>query len=144
MSARPLRKLMEDAAPITCPSLNLLVVYEDAGARARVEEVYESLTRQFSKDFCFGCTWCGFEDLTDPRVAGDTARVAAEADLILFSANAHTEPPSVVKAWVESWIARKKVRESALGGLLNRTETGDGKGMPIQAYLTDVARRGGM
>jgi hypothetical protein len=135
---------MEDVAPVTCPSLNVLVVSEDAGARERVKEVYENLERQFSKEFCFGSSWYDFDGLNDGRIAGDAARAAAEADLVLFSANAHIEPPESVKKWVETWIDRKQPGECALGGLLNRTPSGDGKGMPIQAYLTDVARRGGM
>ena len=144
MSAKPLANLTEDISPINCFSLNVLVVYEDAGARARVEKVYESLTGQFSKDFCFGATWCGFQELKDPLVALETARAAADADLILFSASARIEPPTMLKAWVESWIARKRGRDGALGGLLNRTGADDGKTIPIQAYLTEVARRTGM
>jgi hypothetical protein len=135
---------MEDVATVTCPSLNVLVVSEDATARERVKEVYENLERQFSKEFCFGASWYDFDALNDARTAGDAARAAAEADLILFSASAHIEPSATVKKWVESWIDRKQPGECALGGLLNRTPSGDGNGMPIQAYLTDVARRGGM
>jgi hypothetical protein len=135
---------MEDVAPVTCPSLNVLIVSEDASARERVKEVYENLEKQFSKEFCFGSSWYDFDCLNDARTAGDAARAAAEADLILFSASAHSEPPESVKRWIESWIERKQPGECALGGLLNRSTSGDGKGMPIQAYLTDVARRGGM
>jgi hypothetical protein len=135
---------MEDVAPVTCPSLNVLILSEDDSARERVKEVYENLEQQFSKEFCFGSSWFDFEGLTDARTAGDAARAAVEADLILISANAHIEPPETVKRWVESWLDRKHPGECALGGLLNRPASEDGKGMPIQAYLTDVARRGGM
>jgi hypothetical protein len=135
---------MEDVAPITCPSLNVLIVSEDASARERVKEVYENLEQQFSREFCFGSSWYDFDGLNDARTAGDAARAAAEADLILFSANAHIEPPDNIKKWVESWIDRKRPGECALGGLINRTPSGDGKGMPIQVYLTEIARRAGM
>jgi hypothetical protein len=124
--------------------LGIVVIYEDFPARLRVQQVYWMLMRELSKEFDFECSWYGYHDLKNPRAATSAKSAAANADLILFSANVETEPPPAVKTWVESWIGTKAAQDAALAALLNSETRRNRRRMPIWSYLSDIAQRAGM
>ena len=144
MSARLLNNLLEELSPVSAASLRLLIVYEDTCARALIQEIYARLAQKLSNEFEFGCAWMGFEELNSAAIATEAALAAVDADVILFSVNANTEPSAALKAWVESWILCKKPKDAALGALFNQSRPSDGRAMPFEAYLREVAQRARM
>jgi hypothetical protein len=124
--------------------LGIVVVYEHFPARLRIQQVYWMLMRELSNEFDFECSWYGYDDLQHPRTAASAKAAAANADLILFSADVESEPPPAVKTWVESWIGTKAAQDAALAALLSGQNRRKRKSMPVWNYLSDIARRAGM
>ncbi len=123
--------------------LSMVIVYEDFPARLRMQKVLWMLTRKFSRQHDFTCSWYGFDDLKNFRLAAKAHVAATAADLVLFSVNVETEPPETVKAWVESWIELKGTQDAALAALLNKKRSVPHKTSSWK-YLNQIAQRAGM
>src|SRR5215469_18601593 len=59
------------------------MVYEDPATRDYAIQLCDSLSRKFQDDLEFEFTWWGFKYLSDPEIAQQASRAAAEADLIV-------------------------------------------------------------
>lgn len=124
--------------------LGLVVVYQDSPARIRVQHVYWMLARELSNEFNLDCSWYAFQDLEHPRVASSARAAAADADLILFSADLDTKLPPAVKTWIESWINSKPAQDAALAALFTNENRRSRRSVPIWNYLNGIAQRAGM
>ena len=70
------------------------------------------------------------------------AEEASASDLVIISVHQAEGLPDEVKSWIDLWLGQKGARHAVLLALLDPAyEAVPG---PTQAYLRDVARRGGM
>jgi hypothetical protein len=128
-----------------CAPVNVVGVYQDARALARIHELNDSLSTNLAWEFDFDHgEWFGFGELGDPHLARKATSAASAADLIVFSAEANTELPSGVRIWVESWIVSKKAHEAALVALLDHRSCPIQWKTTIQAYLHQMAQEAEM
>lgn len=132
-------------SPADAPTLlSVVLVYENAAARERIEGVYAHLLGKLSKDFEFGCTWCSFYDFKDARNTAEFTAAAVDADLIVFSSHAEIEPPLPLRDWVEGWVHSKKAQDAVLAALLFQNQDSEDGPQSLHSYLREVAQRGGM
>jgi hypothetical protein len=121
-----------------------LIAYEDAATRQRAMQVCERLVQKFWKDMEFDFSWWRFDFLRDAEFARQAGRRATRSDLILFSAHARRELPSVVEKWIETWLPGRGDLDGVLVAMIGTAED-ELKGLsPIQVYLREVAQRGNM
>jgi hypothetical protein len=146
MSARSLIKPETQQQPLNLfAPLNVVGVYQDARALARIHELHDSLSANLAWEFDFDRgEWFGFGELGDPHLARKATTAASAADVIVFSAEANTELPSGVRVWVESWIVSKKAHEAALVALLDHRSCSVQWKTTVQAYLRQMAQEAEM
>ena len=123
---------------------DLLVAYDDVTTRNRALQLCDRLTKKLADDYDFKCTWWKFDHLRDTALREQAADAAAEANMIILSIHADNELPAAVKAWTETWLARKDHGKRALVTLIDGAQQ-QGQGFcPVQLYLQKVAHIGGM
>jgi hypothetical protein len=123
---------------------DLLVAYDDVTTRNRALQLCDRLTKKLADDYDFKCTWWKFDHLRDTTLREQAADAAAEANMIILSIHADKELPVAVKAWTETWLARKDHGKRALVTLIDGAQQ-QGQGFcPVQLYLQKVAHIGGM
>jgi len=100
------------AMTIPTPSENLepwrvAVFYHDATARRRAISLTDHLTRRFMAEVDFHFSWWCLQHLGDPTAAETSALSALEADIIVFSAPASSEPNATIRSWFERWVPQR-------------------------------------
>ena len=122
--------------------LVLLEAFEDSATGARVKEFRQDLFQQLGQrcqiiEHVWLCNMFRFHELQEIA-----AEEAAVADLVVIAAHDATSLSEEVKGWMDLWLRQKSTRNAVLLALLESApEEGPG---PIEVYLEDVARRGGM
>jgi len=119
-----------------------VIVYEDYPTSLRAERVYHRLIKELTDEAEFRCLWVHTDSLSIPAVVRDATRTAAMADLVVFSTHAGNELPEHVRLWIEQWLPKKSLENSALAALVGLP--GEQSGVPIHEYLRNVAERGKM
>ena len=122
----------------------VVVAYEDTATRDRAVLLCDHLVNKLWDDLDFELSWWKFDFLRDPQIAAEAAAAAGKADMVVFSAHAAQEFPPTVKTWVESWVANRDGRDSALVALIGMEEDLTKGTSPIHIYLRDVAHRAKM
>jgi hypothetical protein len=128
-------------APVTTEACEMAIVYDDGSARERAMYLCDRLATQFHKDPQFEFSWWNIRYLNDPQVAELAARVAARADLLLFSSS-RGEPPTELKRWVKAWLPRRRGHGGALVTWVNRSA--ETVATQLELYLKGVAQEGEM
>jgi hypothetical protein len=122
--------------------LAFLAIFEDSITGTRVKEFRQSLSR----DLGGGCrivehVWL-FNTLRLRELREIAAEEAAGSDLIIISAHRSDALPDEVRDWIELWVRPILRHPAVLLALLDPTE--EGVSNSLQAYLQEVAGRGGM
>lgn len=120
------------------------VIYENEETREAGIAFCDCLAQKFWTRFGFDVSWWPFQLLSDASGANEALKRAVEADFLIFSSSAQSEPPKHVRGWIEQWVSLRGEREGALVGL---PLTGaDDLAAPAQLhlYLRDVAHRAGV
>src|SRR5208282_1481892 len=115
----------------------IVSIYEDLGGRDLLLRLCDSLARKFKDDLEFQFDWWRFKYLADPEIAMEAAQSAAQADLILLSAQS-PELPVEVQKWFERWLPNRAAADGALV-LVRPSPKGASKSLP--AFLRRTARR---
>lgn len=123
---------------------SVVVVYEDHVARERAMGFCDQLVARFWARGEFDVGWWSFALLNQAIAAQEAAEKAAQADLIVFAATPVGHFPTLVKAWIESWLTRRDDREGMLVGLLESDASPGGTEEPKHLYLRQAAHRGDM
>ena len=123
---------------------DLVVAYDDVITRNRALQLCDRLTNKLVDDFDFKCTWWKFDHLRDATLREQAAVAAADANMIILSLHADKDLPVAVKAWTETWLARKDHGKRALVTLIEGAHPRDQGFCPVQLYLQKVAHMGGM
>ena len=87
------------------------------------------------------CSWCQFDQLPDERFAREAVEVAAAADLMVVATERASDPPSVVKAWLEKSLASRTNRDAALAALIGSPTGCLPPDSTMYAYLQAAASR---
>ncbi len=114
-------------------------IYEDLGGRDLLLHLCDSLAWKFKDDLEFQFDWWRFKYLADPEIAMEAAQSAAQADLILLSAQS-PELPVDVQRWFEGWLPNREAGDGALV-LVQPSPKGASQSLPLRSYLRLTAKR---
>jgi hypothetical protein len=124
-------------------TFSIVVVYEDSATRDRAIRVCDHVKAQV-KEVELKFSWWRFDFLSDPKLAELAAKAAARADMVIFSAHDGKALPPPVRDWIETWLPRRKQKDSALMALIGAAETRFNQSTPARTYLHAVATRARM
>ena len=115
---------------------------EDSSSSARTDEFCRGLIRELSGN----CrvvreTWF-FNQLRVPELRAIAAGEAASAQLIIISVHHSEALPEGVKGWIDQWLGMRNNHSSVLLALIDPVYRGFSG--PMEGYLRQVAKRGGM
>jgi len=124
------------------PRLVLLATFEDSVTGKRVKDFCQGLSRNLGQRCqIIEHVWL-FSTFRLRELQEIAAEEASASDLVILSVHQAEDLPDEVKSWIELWLSHKGARPAVLLALLDPAhEEVPG---PTQAYLRDVARRGGM
>jgi len=118
-------------------SIKIVIAYENAATARRAEAIYDRLAQRLGDDFDFEQRLWRFDVLEEENLRAEAAKDTADADIVIVATNADNQLPHGVQSWLESSL-RQHAGGAALVALLEHPSP------PVQPYLEDVARRGGM
>jgi hypothetical protein len=118
-------------------SIKIVIAYDSAANGKRAEAIYERLAKRLGNNFDFEQRLWRFDVLEEENVRAQAARDAADADIVIVATNEDKKLPEGVQDWLESSL-QKHSGAAALVALLEHPSA------PVQPYLEEVARRGGM
>ena len=122
--------------------LALLEAFEDAATASRIREFRHDLLQLVGNrcqivEHVWLCNMFRFHELQEIA-----AEEAAVADLVVIAVHDAPSLPDEVKGWMELWLRQKSTRNTVLLALLESTpDAGPG---PVEAYLKEAAKRGGI
>lgn len=133
------------------PELKITIVHDDTVTGIQAMQVLAKLSEQLAfrhglkvNPWRFQTRAWRFEWLQDPKLWTEAVEMAADADMIIVSAEACQELPSGVRSWIESVLPRKLSESSALVALLNdRCDECASKHSP-ERYLQQLAKHHGV
>ena len=118
-------------------SVKVVIAYDNLDVARRAEAVYDRLTQRLEETFEFQQRLWRFDVLEEESLRAQAVRDAVDADIVIVAMKDDSKVPEAVRRWLESLLGRNS-GATALVALLDRP------GAPVQPYLEDVARRGGM
>jgi hypothetical protein len=118
-------------------SIKIVIAYDSAATGKRAEAIYERLARRLGNNFDFEQRLWRFDVLEQENLRAEAARDAADADIVIVATNQGKKLPDGVQNWLESSLEQHS-GAAALVALLDHPSA------PVQPYLEEVARRGGM
>ena len=122
--------------------LALLATLEDSVTGMRVKEFCQGLSSNLGQHCqVIEHVWL-FNTLRPRELQEIAAEEASAADLIIISVHQSESLPDEVKSWIDLWLGRKRARHAVLLALLDPAS--EGASRATEAYLQEVARRGGM
>ena len=122
--------------------LALLATFEDSVTGKRVKEFCEGLSRNLGQQCqIIEHVWL-FSTFRLRELQEIAAEEASASDLVIISVHQAETLPDEVKSWIDLWLGQKGARNAVLVALLDPATEGASHAM--EAYLQEVARRGGM
>jgi hypothetical protein len=118
-------------------SIKIVIAYDSAATGRRAEAIYERLASRLGRNFDFEQRLWRFDVLEEENLRAEAARDAADADIVIVATNENRKLPEGVQNWLESSLQQHR-GAAALVALLDHPSA------PVQPYLEEVARRGGM
>jgi hypothetical protein len=118
-------------------SVKVVIAYDNLDVARRAEAVYDRLTQRLEETFEFQQRLWRFDVLEEESLRAQAVRDAVDADIVIVAMKDGSEVPEAVRRWLES-LLRRNSGATALVALLDRPDA------PVQPYLEEVARRGGM
>lgn len=122
--------------------LALLATFEDSVTGMRVKEFCRGLSRTLGEECqIIEHIWL-FSTFRLRELQEIAAEEASASDLVIISVHQAESLPDEVKSWIDLWLSHKGDNHAVLLALLDAAyEEVPG---PTQAYLQNIARRGGM
>jgi hypothetical protein len=122
--------------------LALLATFEDSVTGMRVKDFCQDLSRNLGQQCqIIERVWL-FSTFRLRELQEIAAEEASASDLVIISVHQAGDLPDEVKGWIDLWLSHKGDRRAVLLALFDAAY--EGVPGPTQAYLQDVARRGGM
>jgi hypothetical protein len=139
MSISP-QPVCSKSAPADRPC-KVVTLYEDFPAAIRAHDSFGRLMGRFSSERPVHATSWSFGMLGTERLKATVARDAAEADVILVSANGDREIPPHVASCIADCISRKPDARPVVVALHDEALKADGAAGPLCKSLKQVADR---
>jgi hypothetical protein len=122
--------------------LVLVEAFEDSATGTRIKEFRQTLSEQLGP----GCqliehVWL-FNLFRFHELQEIAAEEAAAADLIVISVHDPESLPDEAKRWMDGWLRRGTARHAVV--LVLQDSPPDAESRPVEGYLQEAARRGGM
>jgi hypothetical protein len=122
--------------------LTLLATFEDSVTGRRVKEFCQGLSRTLGQECqIIEHVWL-FSTFRLRELQEIAAEEASTSDLVIISVHQSESLPDEVKSWINLWLGHKGARHGILLALLDPTY--EEASSATEAYLQDIARRGGM
>jgi hypothetical protein len=122
--------------------LVLLATFEDSVTGMRVKEFCQGLSRDLGQQCqIIEHVWL-FSTFRLRELQEIAAEEASASDLIIISVHQAESLPDEVKNWIDLWLGQKGARHAVLLALLDPPY--EGASRSTEAYLQEIARRGGM
>jgi hypothetical protein len=122
--------------------LALLAIFEDSVTGMRVKEFCQGLSRNLGEQCqIVEHVWL-FNTLRLRELQEIAAEEASASDLVVISVHQAEGLPDDVKNWIDLWLRQKGSRHAVLLALLDPPY--EGGAAPTEAYLQEIAARGGM
>lgn len=126
----------------TTQRLVMVEAFEDSATGTRIKEFRQGLSRQLGE----GCqliehVWL-FNMFRLPELQEIAAEEAAAADLIVISVHAAEDLPDEARGWLDRWVEGGVSRDAVML-VMQDAPAGEEAG-PVEEYLREAARRGGM
>jgi hypothetical protein len=118
-------------------SIKIVIAYDNAATARRAEAIYKRLAQRLGDDFEFEQRLWRFDVLEEETVRAEATKDTADADIVIVATNDDNQLPAGVQRWLESSL-QQHAGGAALVALLEHASP------PVQPYLEDVARRGGL
>jgi len=122
--------------------LALLAAFEDSTTGTRVKEFRQGFSREVGPQCRMVEHIWLFSTFRLRELQEIAAEEAAASDLIIISAHRTGGLPDEVKGWIDLWLGQGVRRPSVLLALLEPDY--EGASNSVQAYLQEVASKGGM
>ena len=119
------------------------MAYEALGIAVRPYELSERLAGVLNSRCETDCDLWTFELLRQPRLRDWAATEAAGANMIIIAARGDKELPDHVKAWIESWLPKRREGLGILVGILGEDAEPSGE-TRLCACLRQMAEKGHM
>jgi hypothetical protein len=123
--------------------LNVIVVYEDAGASRWAKETCDQMFGGTSKQ-SVRTTWWKLSELSQPAVLAGAVSKAMRADVIVVAIRTTEGFPLPFYVWVSSWLPHRLRGAGTLVGLIAAPESRSAHMNRAVQYLRAVARRARM
>jgi hypothetical protein len=122
--------------------VSLLTAFEDSATGTRVKDFCQELSRYLG-EHCqlIEHVWI-FSTFRFRELREIAAEEASASDLVIISVHDTESLPEEVKGWVDLWLQQKGTRKTVLLALLDPAPNGTPRA--LEAYLQEVARRGGL
>ena len=122
--------------------LALLATFEYSVTGSRVKEFCQGLSCSLGQECqIIEHVWL-FSTFRLRELQEIASEEASASDLVIISVHQAETLPDEVKCWVDLWLGHKAARHGVLLALLDPVY--EGGSHSTEAYLQDVARRGGM
>jgi hypothetical protein len=125
------------------PTFNVVIAHEDFDTGKHARKTCDFLAGNLGPGCQFTNQMWKFDVLSIPKLREMAARDAGLADIVIISSHGGDELPGPVRAWMESWLARKG-DPIALVALFNCPNGQSPNTQPIRTYLADAARKAGI
>jgi hypothetical protein len=125
------------------PSLNIIVVYEDAGASRWARETCDQIFGGTGKP-SVSTTWWKLSELSQPAVLAGAVSKAMRADVIVVAIRTTEGFPLPFYVWVSSWLPHRLRGAGTLVGLIAAPERRSSHMNRAVEYLRAVARKARM
>jgi hypothetical protein len=122
--------------------LAVLTAFEGSVTGMRVKEFCQGLSRKLGRQCQIAEHVWLFSTFRQRELQEIAAEDASGADLIVIAAHRAEGLPDEVKSWIELWLRGRGSRRAVLVALLDPAY--EGASGSTEAYLQEVARRGGM
>ena len=136
-----------DVTGATVP-FKIIIIYENLAAGIRAQETAERLSKQLNPDTEMNVDLWKFDLLAHTSMQERAARDAADADMLIVSADANTKLPVHVRSWLERLlpVVERPEARRALVALLaaDREHRVTWEAEDVRDYLQHVAAEQGM
>ena len=132
-----------NAANVTEPALNVIVVYQDSVTRHWAASLLDRLGQLLDTGCIRPKSW-KLADLTRAFVFAEAVHAAAEADVLVVSVRDAGELPPLLNVWIDAWIPQRAGRTGTLVALIGVPARPDALAGRAHGYLESIARQAGL
>ncbi|MFO1475384.1 MAG: hypothetical protein U1F98_01875 [Verrucomicrobiota bacterium] len=122
----------------------VVMAYDDFLSGQRALATCQFLSTRLGRGVELRSSMWKFDVLRNPGLARMAVEDASEADVIIIANAPRTGLPNEVRAWIQSWLPRKKGQFAALVALMDFTDKDNRESREAHAFLKRAAAETGI